>query len=119
LNPLIAAARDKSPFEALSSSFAAGASFGPSSARTTATPSWGRLRLAKEIVVWSLTGNSLRLLPSHPSAKWPEKRRQRLASRAHLMQSCNSGREFKMFFLVLAVEESKLTGKRRNSAILA
>jgi hypothetical protein len=34
------------------------------------------------------------------------------------MQSCNSGREFKTFFLVLAVEESKLTGKRRNSAIL-
>jgi hypothetical protein len=42
----------------------------------------------------------------------------RLASRAHLMQSGNSGREFKTLFLVLAVEESKLAGKRRNSAIL-
>jgi hypothetical protein len=69
-------------------------------------------------VVWSLTGNSLGLLPSHPSAKWPEKRRTRLASRAYLIQFCNSGREFKRLFLVPAVEESKLTGKRRNSAIL-
>jgi hypothetical protein len=34
------------------------------------------------------------------------------------MQFCNSGREFKTLFLVPDVEESKLAGKRRNSAIL-
>src|SRR3974377_527420 len=59
LNPLMLAARDKRPFEASSRSLAAGVSLGPSSARTTATPSWGRLRLAKEIMVWLVTRNSI------------------------------------------------------------
>jgi hypothetical protein len=35
----------------------------------------------------------------------------RLGSRAHLMQSCNSGREFKTLFLVPAVMECKLAEK--------